>query len=128
MGENMDALIFRVFLVCLSVLLLSVARFGWLVCIQLHYDRQARRRQDVINRLEREIVIERLRCAAANPEAAAILGAWEDARSGRVEPSDRDIYRRFFQRAMGGEPREVVLSEEEAEAERRDEWGLPPIQ
>ena len=98
---------------------LSGARLIWFMGTCLYYERQQATRRGVIDRLEREIVIQRFKCAAANPEAAAILTEREAARTRRIDLTDHLAYRRFFDRDLGGEMREHVLTEEEAEAVRK---------
>ena len=117
-------LLFAIF----AAFLLTFARFIWLGCNLIYLEWQQQIREHEIRRLEREIVIQRFKCAAANPDAAAILIAWEDARIRLLGPSDWGIYRRFFQRDLGGEPRKVILSVEEAEAEKSADSGYPPTE
>jgi hypothetical protein len=61
------------------------ARSFWYAGTHALYDRENDKRYDEIRRLEHEIMLELIRCASINPDAAAILRAREEAR--REPPS-----------------------------------------
>lgn len=109
-----------------SMGLICFARAMWHAGTAFYCDGQIRMRLHAIEVLEREIVAQRFKCAATNPEAAEILAAQERRRQGRYKPSDWDAYRRFYDPDLGGELREQPLSEAEADAERLEHQGSSP--
>lgn len=107
-------LICDVLLVCLGYLGFCFARFCWHAGSAVLYEKQWEERLNEIERLEREIVLELVKCAASNPGAADILTARETARKLKPSHPDYKVYRRLFDFDLGGEPRDERATPDES--------------
>lgn len=99
-------LLFKALGLSFVYLLVCMGRAFWYLGTHALYDRECDKRHDAIDRLEREVMAELVRCASLNPDAAAVLRAREAAR--RVPPSSPHYaaFRQLFcDFDVGGEPR-----------------------
>jgi hypothetical protein len=114
---DLTMILFNIASGCYALAMLSLARVTWYVGTRALYDRENDKRYDEIRRLEHEIMLELVRCASINPDAASILRAREEAR--REPPSSphyvafREMYCDFD---VGGEPRYVKTQPEQVQS------------